>query len=202
VEEAIGKTSDEIASPMRRLVFRPVTSRTKDDFVALFERPGTQKQCWCMLWRATKDEGQGTPPAVRREQMLRRIDQGTPVGLLGYDGHEPVAWVSIAPKETYNRLGGPDPAEGETVWSLACMVLRPTHRRRGLAHDIIAAAVGYARRSGATVVEAYPVDPDSPSYRYMGYVSAFERAGFVEVSRAGSRRHVMWLHVSDRVFAS
>ena len=193
MEEAIHGTGDEIASRTGGLVFRPVTSRTKDDFIALLERPGTQKQCWCMLWRATKEEGQGTPPAIRREQMLGRIDQGTPVGLLGYDGDEPVAWVSIAPKETYNRLGGPDPEEGETVWSLACMVLRPSHRRKGLAHELIAAAVQHAGQNGATVVEAYPVDPESPSYRFMGFVPAFQRAGFVEFGMVGSRRHVVRL---------
>jgi hypothetical protein len=41
------------------------------------------------------------------------------------------------------------------------------------------------------VVEAYPVDADSPSYRFMGFVAPFEKAGFREVGRAGTRRHVM-----------
>jgi GNAT superfamily N-acetyltransferase len=198
MEEAIRKADGEIARLAGALVFRPVSRRTKEDFVALFERPGTQRQCWCMVWRATKEEGRSTIPAVRREQMLRRIDQGTTVGLLGYDSDEPVAWVSIAPKETYNKLGGPDPVEGEIVWSLACMILRPTHRHRGLAYELIAAAVELATRNGATIVEAYPVDPESPSYRYMGFVPAFERAGFVEVQMAGSRRHVMRFHINSR----
>lgn len=178
---------------MGRLVFRAVTKRTRDDFVALFDRPGCQKLCWCMAWRATKEEGRSPTGAVRRRQILGRIDNGTPVGLLGYDGGEPVAWVSIAPKDTYRRLGGPEPAAGERVWSLACMFIRRDHRRRGLAHALIAAAVEEARRRGATAVEAYPVDPDSPSYGYMGFVPAFTRAGFVEIGRAGSRRHVMRL---------
>lgn len=178
---------------MTKLVFRPVTKRTKDDFVALFDRPGWQKQCWCMVWRATGEEGRGTGAAVRRRQMLGRIDAGTPIGLLGYDNGEPVAWVSIAPKETYSRLGGPEPAEGEKVWSLACMFVRRDCRGRGLAHELIAAAVEQARKRGATAVEAYPVDPDSPSYRYMGFVPAFRRAGFAEIGMAGSRRHVMRL---------
>ena len=78
------------------------------------------------------------------------------------------------------------------------MVLRPTHRRRGLVHDLIAAAVEYAKRNHASVVEAYPVDPDSPSYRFMGFVPVFQRAGFMEVGRAGSRRHVMRLYVNRR----
>jgi GNAT superfamily N-acetyltransferase len=178
---------------MGKLVFRPVTRHTRDDFVALFDRPGWQKQCWCMVWRATDAEGRGTTGAVRRGQMLGRIEGGEPVGLLGYDKDEPVAWVSIAPKPTYRRLGGPHPAEGENVWSLACMLVRRDYRGQGLAHELIAAAVEHASTNGATAVEAYPVDPDSPSYRYMGFVPAFRRAGFVEIGRAGTRRHVMRL---------
>ena len=45
--------------PIGQLAFRPVTERTKDDFVKLFDRPGWQKQCWCMVWRATSAEGRG-----------------------------------------------------------------------------------------------------------------------------------------------
>jgi hypothetical protein len=41
--------------------------------------------------------------------------------------------------------------------------------------------------------EAYPVAPDSPSYRFMGFVPMFEKARFVEIGTAGTRRHVMRL---------
>ena len=46
---------------------------------------------------------------------------------------------------------------------------------------------------GAAVVEAYPVEPDSSSYRFMGLVGTFEAIGFIPVGRAGTRRHVMRL---------
>lgn len=178
---------------MGALRFRPVTPNTRDDFVALFQRPGWQKQCWCMVWRATDAEGRGTPAALRRTQMLGRIKRRVPVGLLGYAEGEPVAWVSIAPKPTYRRLGGPEPRPDEKVWALACMMIRKDFRGRGLAHELIAGAVAYARKRGATVVEAYPVDPESPSYGYMGHLPAFEAAGFAEVGREGTRRHVVRL---------
>ena len=58
---------------------------------------------------------------------------------------------------------------------------------------LIGAAVDHARENGATVVEAYPVDPTSPSYLFMGFVGTFEAMGFREVGRAGTRRHVMRL---------
>ena len=46
-----------------------------------------------------------------------------------------------------------------------------------------------------TVIEGYPVDPDSPSYRFMGVRSVFLAAGFEEIGRVGKRRHAMrrWL---------
>jgi hypothetical protein len=43
------------------------------------------------------------------------------------------------------------------------------------------------------VLEAYPVSPDSPSYRFMGFVPAFEARGFAPAGMAGTRRHVMRL---------
>lgn len=48
----------------------------------------------------------------------------------------------------------------------------------------------------ATIVEAYPVAPDSHSYMFMGFVPVSEAAGFRQAGRAGPRRHVMRLEVS------
>lgn len=44
-------------------------------------------------------------------------------------------------------------------------------------------------------MEGYAVDPGSPSYRHMGFVSMFREAGFTEVAREGTRRHVMQLQI-------
>ena len=44
------------------------------------------------------------------------------------------------------------------------------------------------------LIEAYPVDADSPSYRFMGFVPVFAEAGIAEVGREGKRRHVMRLN--------
>lgn len=186
------------ATVSKKLDFRPVTAANAADFEALFMAPGGPKFCWCMVWRATAAEGRGrnTSSEKRHDQMLARIAGGMPVGLLAYDAGLPVAWVSIAPKATYQRLKGPDPSPGEVVWSLACMFARRQWRGQGIAHQLIAAAVAYARSEGANVVEAYPVAPDAPSYRFMGFVPAFERAGFEAAGMAGKRRHVMRLSMA------
>jgi GNAT superfamily N-acetyltransferase len=180
------------------LTFKPVTAATREDFVAVFEGPGGPKYCWCMAWRQSSTEVKDSSSASRKKQMLGRIDAKTPVGLVGYHAGEPVAWVSIAPRDTYRALGGPAAERGERIWSIVCMYVRRALRGVGLAHDMIAAAVDYAKKHGATAVEAYPVDPDSPSYRHMGFVPAYERAGFKETGRVGTRRHVMRLTLKRR----
>ena len=175
------------------LSFRPVTEETRADFEAVFSAPGGPKYCWCMAWRATRAELREAKGPQRREQILGRIARGMPVGLVAYLEDEPIGWISVAPKSTFRGLGGPEPQPDENIWSLTCMFVSRKHRGQGHAHAFIAGACDHARRSGASVLEAYPVMPDSASYRFMGFVPAFEKAGFTHVGPAGSRRHVMRL---------
>lgn len=193
----------------KTLAIRPVTPADWLAFAALFESTGAPKNCWCMAWRSTAAERReasaavrepkpprGEPAAtsvVRRTAMKKRIGGGVPVGLLAYAGDEPVAWCSIAPRPTYRKLGGPDDHEDDpdAVWSLACFFVKRAWRGQGVTHRLLDAAIAYARSEGARIVEAYPVAPDAPSYRFMGFVPSFEAAGFDKVGPAGNRRTVM-----------
>ncbi len=177
------------------LEFREVTKDSWDDFARLFEQRGGPKSCWCMVWRASTVESKHRDGISRRAQVKARVDSGTPIGLLGYMGGEPVAWCSIAPRETYRSLGGVDLNEAECVWSLACMFIQRSHRGKGLTRQIIKAAAAHAKANNATSLEAYPVHRDSPSYRFMGFVDTFASVGFCEVGKAGERRSVMRLQL-------
>ncbi|MEX2318353.1 MAG: GNAT family N-acetyltransferase [Bauldia sp.] len=177
------------------LTFRPVTKANRADFETLFNSPGAPKWCWCMVWRRSSAEAKLKAPADRKRMMMQRIAAGTPVGMLAYDRKEPVAWVSVAPRDTYRNLGGPEAKEGEVIWSIACFFVPRKLRGEGMVHRLIAAAVAHAKKRGATIVEAYPVPPDAPSYRFMGFVPVFEKAGFADIGMAGIRRHVMRVKV-------
>ena len=178
------------------LVFQEVDADRWADFVRLFEGRGGPKACWCMVWRATAAERKQTDGASKKAAMAARVAAGVPVGLLAYLDGEPVAWCSIAPRSTYRRLvKGMEASPGidDHIWSIACFFVLRRLRGQGMTRRLIQAAVAQAREQGATVVEAYPVDPDAPSYRFMGFVPTFAEAGFSEVGRAGYRRHVMQL---------
>jgi len=53
------------------------------------------------------------------------------------------------------------------------------------------AALNAAWEAGAVLFQLTAVVPESPSYRFMGYVPLFESLGIDEVGMAGARRHVM-----------
>jgi GNAT superfamily N-acetyltransferase len=177
-----------------RLVFHEVDAKRWGDFTRLFESRGGPSYCWCMAWRATSQEAQRLGKEGRRDAMEQRVRSGVPVGILGYLDGEPVAWCSIAPRETHRASLGGVEAPGDTpgsVWSLTCFFVSRAVRGQGVTRQLVEAAMAHARKRGARSLEAYPVDPESPSYRFMGFVGLFEGMGFREVGTAGSRRHVM-----------
>jgi GNAT superfamily N-acetyltransferase len=150
-----------------------------------------------MVWRATGEEAKTTDRRARKAAMQDRIERGVPVGLLAYKEGEPVAWCSVAPRATHREPGGPDdfPGDDNAVWSLTCFNIARAHRGQGIANALLEAAIAHARRNGARVLEAYPVDPGSPSYTYMGLVPQFEKRRFSLVGHAGKRRHVYRLEL-------
>jgi GNAT superfamily N-acetyltransferase len=171
--------------------FRAVTAETWPDMAALFEGRGGPSDCWCMHWR--KDAtGQPPPRAVpaRRAAIAGLAQSGRQIGLLGYDQGTPIAWCSVAPRTSFgNGLGTTAPDPG--LWSLTCFFIRADHRKQSGFAALLTAAETFAAAHGAAAIESYPVAPDSPSYRFSGFVPSFEKAGYQAVGTIGTRRHVM-----------
>ena len=123
--------------PMRRrpkLTFKPVTKSTKDDFVALFEARADRNTAGAWPGGPPRKKAEAYAGSKRKPLMLNRIDAGVPVGLVGYLDGEPVAWVVDRAEGNFPAgLGGPEPQEGEKVWSLVCMFMRRKSRGEGSA---------------------------------------------------------------------
>ena len=90
---------------MSALEFRAVAPADWGAFEALFEARGGPKYCWCMVFRAPPGKASAPDRAARKAEMRRRILTGEPTGILAYDGGEPVGWCSVAPVDTFRRLG-------------------------------------------------------------------------------------------------
>ena len=184
------------------LTFRPVEAATWADFERLFESRGGPSYCWCMPYRATPEENRNLDRVTRKEGMRARVMAGVPVGILAYAGVEPLGWCSIAPRPTFPRpnaraIPGAARADDPSVWSLTCFFVPRRLRGCGLASRLLQAALDYAREQGAAAVEAYPVDPDSPSYRFGGLRPMFRAVGARELGPLGRRRYVVRIDLGD-----
>lgn len=180
----------------------PITLENWDDLVQLFGGRGNPGYCWCMTWRISSTEFRGLESDGRKRALRERVSDETPIGLLAYEGEKPVGWCSVAPRETYGRLerSRSIPRIDERVtWSVVCFYLDRSVRGQGLVPVILRKAVSYAADHGAQIVEGYPVEPEvdehgnwapARSYRFMGYVSSFEKAGFVDATPPESSRRV------------
>jgi len=177
-----------------KIKFWPVTAENWHDFEKLFESRGGPKSCWCTVWRTVAPLPTAERPAIaKKREMKRRISSAEPVGLLGYVDSEPVAWCSIAPRDTYRAAMSEARPGDETlnIWSIVCFFVSRPFRGQGMFQKMVAAAEAYAAKNGATLLEGYPVDPESPSYRFGGFVPAFEQAGYTPAGRKGERRHIV-----------
>ncbi|MEO0759267.1 MAG: GNAT family N-acetyltransferase [Cyanobacteria bacterium J06648_16] len=176
------------------LVFYPVTNDRWPDFERLIESKGGPHNCWCIAWRFNENAKTIPGKAGKKASIRQRVSDGTPIGLLASSDDKPIAWCSIAPRDTHKPLGGD--VSIDDVWSVTCFFVKREYRNRGISRRLLAAAIDFASINGARHIEAYPVAPDSPSYRFMGFVPLFEGAGFRFVKMAGSRRNVMVLDLA------
>jgi GNAT superfamily N-acetyltransferase len=173
----------------------PLTPDRWDDVAALFGEGGDPKTCWCMYWRLrSKDWSFANTAAVREGfRDLVNLNRDPAPGLLAYRDGRAVGWVSVAPRDDYERLTNSrvrPRIDDVAVWSIVCFVVSKTERGRGSTSLLLDAAMAYAVERGAPGLEAYPVDPGDgrvpAALGYTGLLSTFEAAGFRVVHQIDS----------------
>ncbi len=178
---------------MDNLNYLPVDQSNWADLEKLFESKGGPHHCWCMVWRKMNEGTNRANKDDKKEALKNYVATQKPVGLLCYADSEPIAWCSIAPRESYRELSGDSSLTN--VWSLVCFFIKREYRQQGMTDALIQQAILYAKANGAKYVEAYPVDPESPSYRFMGFKPMFDKLDFDFTHKAGQRRYVMTLAI-------
>src|SRR4030095_10622282 len=125
------------------------------------------------------------------------VDNGAVPGLIGYRNGEPVAWVSLGPREDYRKLERSPvmkAVDDKSVWSVICFYTAKHARGQGVSAQMLAGAADYARAQGATLLEAYPVDkPErgAPDNMWFGAKAMYDRAGYKEVARRKATRPIV-----------
>ena len=171
------------------LQIHPLTPSRLRDLASLFDQGGDPKWCWCAFYRVRGMTWANASPADNREVLEKAVRtdarRGHAPGLVAYRDGEAVGWVSLSPREEYERLEHSKVLariDDKPVWSIVCFVVGRRARGKGVASALLDAAVAYAREHGARLLEAYPVDTSGgrvpAAEAFKGTLGMFERAGF------------------------
>jgi GNAT superfamily N-acetyltransferase len=183
-------TIGDVPKQANNLDVRPLTKARLSDLAALFDEGGDPKACRCAFWRVAGSGFQDWSRAKNQALLASLAGRDPAPGLVAYRDGRAVGWVSVGPREDYERLERSKVlarVDEKPVWSIVCFVVSRPLRGQGIAKALLDAAVQYARDHGATLLEGYPVDPSRgrvpAASAYTGPLAMFERAGFEVVER-------------------
>jgi GNAT superfamily N-acetyltransferase len=202
------KAADKLAATSTPVTIEPLTDTRFEDLAALFMQGGDPKWCWCMYFRAKGSSWSTSTAKANRESLRGLASRELAPGLVAYQDGEAVGWVSLAPREDYDRLEASKVLariDDKPVWSIVCFVVSRRRRGQGIAAALLAGAIDYARQRGASTLEAYPVADDRgripASNAFHGVQSMYAKAGFkvAEVrqwNKATPKRPIMRLELT------
>lgn len=150
-----------------------------------------------MWWRISASDWMRQRGKDNREAMEAIVKSGKVAGILAYSDDKPIGWCSISPREEYCRLERSRTLrriDDKRVWSVVCFFVGKPFRGQGVATRLLEAAVAYAGKQGATIVEGYPNrlnKMQQDSLVYTGIISSFEKVGFVEVQNSSKTKATM-----------
>ena len=149
--------------------------------------------CWCLSWRLSSKENRELVGVARADKVRELCARKRAPGVLAYLDGEVVGWAGVAPRSELHPIENSRKiphVDDLPVWSLWCMRVRPGYRKQGVTRALIDGAVDYARRSGAPIVESYPVDNRGErvdqTMAFVGTRAMFERSGFAKVADTDS----------------
>ena len=180
------------------LEFHPLTTERWDDLETLFGERGACGGCWCMWWRIKRSQFEKQKGEGNKKALKKIVESGKIPGILAYVNDQPIAWCSVAPRETYpvlERSRTLKRVDDKPVWSVVCFFVAKPYRRKGVTVKLLRAAIKYVGEQGGKIVEGYPVEPKKGQmpdvFAWTGLISAFHKTGFVEVLRRSETKAIM-----------
>jgi GNAT superfamily N-acetyltransferase len=183
----------------------PLTPERWPDLEDLFGPKGACYGCWCNHFRMPQKQRMPLLGEGARRLFEERVRKGPPPGVLAYDGATCIGWLQVGPRRDIPEWNNPRrastplpdaPAEDERNWAASCFFVRRRWRGRGVTASLLDGAIGFARQSGARLLEAAPMDHEfkrSNDGLYVGPERVFLRAGFAEIARQKEGRPLMRL---------
>ncbi len=166
---------------------------------ALFE--SADARCFCQYWHFEGDKNEWLArcfpdPIDNRVALAKQASQGELEGVVAVERGTIVGWAKLAFAETLPKPYGQRfyralpcfRGDRSGVALLSCMLVHPSHRRRGVSRRLVVAAIARARAMGAHSLEVLPRRVDqhvADEELWTTPFSGLGELGFVEVDGEG-----------------
>jgi GNAT superfamily N-acetyltransferase len=138
--------------------------------------------CYCRYWHFTGNKNEWLDRCAHRpeenraelEAAVAGLDSTIPDpsadGLVALSDGVALGWMKLTVRAAVPKLRrlpvyrSLDLGDEGTTASVGCFLVRPTHRRQGVARALVAGAEDHARARGFRAIEAYPRRAAEPLY--------------------------------------
>ncbi|AKM10482.1 GNAT family N-acetyltransferase [Croceicoccus naphthovorans] len=181
----------------------PLTPERRGLFLDLFDGEGFADNpgwadCYCRFYHYDHDGGgwDRQSGADNRAAACDMIAAQTMQGWLALDDGGAVGWLNAARKDAYCAFRGadvPGKAADETGM-IACFLVAPSARGKGVARALMDRALAAFRDSGLKWAEAKPSkSADTPAGNYHGPLAMYLKAGFRQDGDFSEYQHLVRL---------
>jgi GNAT superfamily N-acetyltransferase len=162
-------------------------------WVELFE--ACSSSCFCRYWHFQGGKNEWLARCAHdarenRREHLASLDAQDPAarGLVALEDGLVLGWMKLVPRPCLDKLTRLPVYRSlplgvvDGVHVIGCLLVRPSHRRRGVARALVLTADAHVRAWGGRAIEAYPRHSEAPLHdeeAWMGPERVFLDCGYV-----------------------
>lgn len=151
--------------------------------------------CYCSFWyqkwssMEEWEKRKSESPELNKACMLDKVRSKFHLGVLAFQGEEPVAWISIGPVHEFFwawRRVGQLGAEAKNIACIPCITRKTSVRGTLPESELLIPLKEYAKNQGWKAMEGYPfdrvaIDQHGEAITWAGYPEDFDKAGFKRI---------------------
>ncbi len=165
---------------------KSLTPDILEDFLYFFDKVGFTDNpdwaiCYCHFYHFAGSNKQFNKRTAEQNRKASKelILSGKMNGFIAYLDEKPIGWCNVNKKENYAKIPYEEESEAK-IASLICFVVAPSHRKQGVAKQLLIYACSSSKEKGYDLIEVYPRKGEklSDAHSYRGPFSLYTSEGF------------------------
>lgn len=171
------------------IIIKPLSPELLDDFLYYFDKVAFLDNpewsgCYCHFYHFNGSIEKWTKQTKgqNRQATIELINAGGMNGFLAYLDDKPIGWCNINSRSNFAKeLYKYDSSEAQTkkIAGIVCFLIAHTHRKKGIARELLKYAIEAYKNKEYDIIESYPRKGElSEAHSYRGPVSLYKSEGF------------------------